>query len=233
MAREQVEPLIRTESLHTPGTSLIEIENTHNRAGGSIFPLDEMKKLRQLAVERGIGVHLDGARLWNAHVATGISLADYAKCADSVSVCFSKGLGAPIGSCIAGSSDFIDRGRRVRKMLGGGMRQVGLLAAAAIYAVENNIARFADDHANARYLAEELAKIEGITIDLDTVQTNIVIFDIVGIGMTAPDICAKWQERGTLALPISDSKIRIVTHLDVSSEECEEALAAFRKVVGA
>ncbi len=233
ITREQVEPLIRTESFHTPGTSLIEIENTHNRAGGSIFPLDEMKKLRQLADERGIRVHLDGARLWNAHVATGISLADYAKCADSVSVCFSKGLGAPIGSCIAGSKDFIERGRRVRKMLGGGMRQVGLLAAAAIYAVENNIERLADDHANARYLSEELAKIEGVSIDLDTVQTNIVIFDIAGTGMTAPDICAKWHKCGTLSLPISDSKIRIVTHLDVSSEGCEEAMAAFRKVVGA
>jgi threonine aldolase len=233
ITREQVEPLIRTESFHTPGTRLIEMENTHNRAGGSIFPLEEMKRLKHLADERRIGVHLDGARLWNAHVATGISLADYAKCADSVSVCFSKGLGAPIGSCIAGSKVFIERGRRVRKMLGGGMRQVGVLAAAAIYAVENNIARLADDHANARNLAEELAEIEGVTINLDTVQTNIVIFDIVGTGMTAPDICAKWQERGTLALPISDSKIRIVTHLDVSSEGCETGIAAFRKVVGA
>ncbi len=233
ITREQVGPLLKTESLHTPGTTLIEIENTHNRAGGAIFPFDEMQKLRRLADEFEIKVHLDGARLWNAHVATGIPLADYAKCADSVSVCFSKGLGAPIGSCIAGSRDFIENGRRVRKMLGGGMRQVGLLAAAAIYAIENNIARLADDHANARFLAEELSKIDSVIIDLDTVQTNIVIFDISRTNMTAPELCEKWKELGTLSLPISDSRIRIVTHLDVTSEQCEEAMVAFRKVVGA
>ena len=146
------QPVIRSRSLHTPGTTLICLENTHNRAGGTIFPLYELKKIRELADERGIGVHIDGARLWNAHVADGIRLTEYAKCADSVSVCFSKGLGAPIGSCCAGTKDFVDRARRVRKMLGGGMRQVGVLAAAAIYAVEHNIARLADDHANARYL---------------------------------------------------------------------------------
>jgi threonine aldolase len=233
ITREQVEPLLKAESMHSPGTRLICIENTHNRAGGTVFPLYEMKKLRALADERGIGIHLDGARLWNAHVAEKISLAEYAKNADSVSVCFSKGLGAPIGSCVAGKKEFIDKARRFRKMLGGGMRQVGVLAAAAIYAIENNIERLAEDHSNARYLAEGLAKIDGVSIDLNTVHTNIVIFDVSRSNMTAPEITEKWKEKGVLALPISDKKIRIVTHMDVTSEECEKALSLFKEAVGA
>lgn len=232
ITREQVEPLIKAESLHSPGTRLICLENTHNRAGGTVFPLEEMKKLRALADERGIRIHLDGARLWNAHVATGIPLADYARLADSVSVCFSKGMGAPIGSCLCGSKELIDIARRVRKMLGGGMRQVGVIAAAAIYALENNIGRLADDHANARILAEGLAKFEGVTIDLDTVHTNIVIFDVTKSGMTAPQVSEKWNEKGVLSIPFSERKIRIVTHLNVTSEECERAVQLFGEVVG-
>lgn len=233
ITREQVEPLLKEQSLHTPGTKLICMENTHNRAGGTVFPLYEMKKLRELADERGIRVHLDGARLWNAHVAEGISFEEYTSCADSVSVCFSKGLGAPIGSCIAGSKPFIDTARRVRKMLGGGMRQVGILAAAAIYAMENHIDRLKEDHENARLLAEGLSKIDGIRIDLDTVHTNIVIFDVAKTGITAPRIIEKWQKLGVLGLAISESRIRIVTHLDVTRQECETALEKFREVVGA
>jgi len=233
ITREMVEPLLKTASLHTPGTKLICVENTHNRAGGTIFPLEEMVKLRELANERGIRVHLDGARLWNAHVATGISFAEYADCADSVSVCFSKGLGAPIGSCIAGSGDFIESARRIRKMLGGGMRQVGIIAAAAIYAMEHNIDRLSEDHDNARLLAEGLMEIDGINLDLDTVHTNIVIFDVSGTGLTAPKIIEKWQKLGVLGLAISDSRIRIVTHLNVSKSDCETALEKFREVVAA
>jgi threonine aldolase len=233
ISREQIEPLIKTRSLHSPGTALICIENTHNRAGGTIFPLYEMKKIRELANSRGIGVHLDGARLWNAHVADGIRLAEYAVCADSVSVCFSKGLGAPIGSCCAGTKEFVDRARRARKMLGGGMRQVGVLAAAAIYAVEHNVARLADDHSNARYMAEQLAATRAVSIDLDSVHTNIVIFETSKSGMTAPDICAKWKELGVLSLPISEKRVRIVTHLDVAHEDCVEAARLFRQMVAA
>ncbi len=233
ITREQVEPLLKAESLHSPWTRLICLENTHNRAGGTVFPLYEMRKLRELADERGIGIHLDGARLWNAHVAERIPLSEYARCADSVSVCFSKGLGAPIGSCVAGSKDFVDKARRVRKMLGGGMRQVGLIAAAAIYAVQNNIERLAEDHANARCLAEGLAKIDEIGIDLDTVHTNIVIFDVSRTGMSASELAGKWKDKGVLSLPISDIRIRIVTHLDVTSDECERALLLFHEVLGA
>jgi threonine aldolase len=233
ITQEQVEPLLKTESLHTPGTRLICIENTHNRAGGTIFPLFEMRKLRALADERGIAIHLDGARLWNAHVADGIPLADYAECADSVSVCFSKGLGAPIGSCVAGTKEFVDRARRVRKMLGGGMRQVGIIAAAAIYAIENNIGRLAEDHSNARLLAEGLSKIEGVGVDLESVHTNIVIFDVSRSGRTAPEITEKWKEKGVLSLPVSGERVRIVTHLNVTSEDCERALDLFREALGA
>jgi len=233
ITREQVEPLIKAESLHSPGTRLICIENTHNRAGGTVFPLYEMKKLRALADERGIGIPLDGARLWNAHVAEKIPLAEYARCGDSVSVCFSKGLGAPIGSCVAGTKAFIGAARRVRKMLGGGMRQVGVLAAAAIYAIEHNIERLSEDHANARYLAEGLARIGGISVDLKSVHTNIIIFDVGRTGITAPEIANKWKEKGVLCLPISDKRIRIVTHLDVSSDECEKALPLFKEVIEA
>lgn len=233
ITREQVEPLLKSESLHSPGTKLICIENTHNRAGGSVFPIEEIRKLRELADERGIGVHLDGARLWNAHVATKISLSDYAGLADSVSVCFSKGLGAPIGSCVAGTREFIDKARRIRKMLGGGMRQVGVLAAAAIYAIENNIDRLADDHANARYIAEELAKVRGISINLDTVQSNIVIFDVAATGMTASELTEKWKAKGVLTLPISETRVRLVTHLDVSSDDCRMAMELFSAVMAA
>ena len=232
IVREQIEPLLRMRSLHTPGTRLICIENTHNRAGGTIFPLYEMRKLRELADERNIRIHLDGARLWNAHVAENISLADYAKCADSVLVCFSKGLGAPIGSCVAGSKKFIEEARRVRKMLGGGMRQVGIIAAAAIYAIENNIERLAEDHSNARFMAEQLSGINGITIDLDTVHTNIVIFDVNRTGLTAPEVTEKWSGKGILSLPISDAKIRIVTHLGISLDDCKDAVRAFEEAVG-
>lgn len=231
ITREQVEPLLKTESLHSPGTKLICIENTHNRAGGTVFPIEEMKKLRVLADERGIGIHLDGARLWNAHIATGIALDDYAELADSMSVCFSKGLGAPIGSCVAGSTGFIDRARRVRKMLGGGMRQVGVVAAAAIYAIENNVKRLAEDHANARHIAEKVAEIDGIAIDLDSVHTNIVIFDVAGTGKTAAEVADKWKSLGVLTLPISQTRIRVVTHLDVSSEDCRKASELFAEAV--
>ena len=173
--REEIEPYIKHESLHTPGTRVIAVENTHNHAGGTIFPLDEIQKISELARAHDIRMHLDGARIWNAHVATGISFSEYAKYFDSISCCFSKGLGAPIGSMIVGDADYIDKARRFRKMFGGGMRQVGILASAALYAVENNIPRMAEDHENARILAENLASIEGVNIDLESVQTNIVL----------------------------------------------------------
>ena len=228
--RGEIEPFIKKKSLHTPPTKLISIENTHNHAGGTIFPLQEIKKLRELADDHGIKMHLDGARIWNAHVATGISLDEYGKYFDSIQCCFSKGLGAPIGSIIIGRADFIERARRFRKMFGGGMRQVGILAAAALYAVENNIPRMAEDHENARYLAENLNAINGVNIDLDTVQTNIVIMDTASSGRTVPDLLAALKEEGVLAVQFGNTKIRCVTHLDIDHKDIKSAIEKFQMV---
>ncbi|MFH2054855.1 MAG: low-specificity L-threonine aldolase [bacterium] len=227
---DDVAPLIRGEDLHSPRTRIIEVENTHNRAGGTVFPLENIKALRALADERGLLMHLDGARIWNAHTATGVPLAEYAKYFDSISVCLSKGLGAPVGSMVIGDREFITAARRTRKMFGGGMRQVGLLAAAGIYALEHNLGRLQEDHDNARVLAENLAKLPGIEIDLDTVQTNIVIFEVAESGMNAVEALGKLKEQGVLAVPFGPTRIRCVTHLDVNSEQIETALKAFQKV---
>lgn len=230
---DDVRPLIRPDNLHAPRTRIVEIENTHNRAGGTIFPLENIKAISALAKERSLKMHLDGARIWNAHVATEIPLSEYAKYFDSISVCFSKGLGAPVGSAVIGDKAFIDQARRTRKMFGGGMRQAGLLAAAVIYALENNLQRLADDHENAKYLAESLNDIDGIDIDLDTVQTNIVILDIAKSGRTVPDVLAALKEKGVLAVQFGATTIRCVTHLDVSGNDITRAFKVFQKVFGA
>lgn len=225
----EVAPLIRGNDLHSPRTRIIEIENTHNRAGGTVFPLQNIKELRQLADKHGLSMHLDGARIWNAHVATGISFSEYAKHFDSISVCLSKGLGAPVGSMVIGDRAFIEEARRTRKMFGGGMRQVGILAAAGIYALEHNLGRLREDHDHARILAENLAKLPGVEIDLDTVQTNILIFDVATSGLSAAEAVQKFEEHGVLALAIGPTRVRMVTHLDVSSDQVENALKAFQK----
>ncbi|KPL03433.1 MAG: threonine aldolase, partial [candidate division Zixibacteria bacterium SM1_73] len=174
---EQILDHIRPQDIHIPPTTLICLENTHNRAGGTIYPIEEIKKIRKATKPLGIKMHLDGARLWNATVATGVPLDQYARWFDSVSVCLSKGLGAPIGSLITGDSDFIRVARRNRKMFGGGMRQVGIIAAAGIYSIENNFNRLIEDHRNAKALAQGLSKIPKISVDLESVQTNIVVID--------------------------------------------------------
>jgi len=228
--REEIEPHITPKSLHTPGTKVIEIENTHNHAGGTIWPIEEIKKIRELADEHGIKMHLDGARIWNAHVATGIPFDEYAKYFDTISVCFSKGLGAPIGSMCLSNADFIEKARRKRKMLGGAMRQVGIIASAALYGVEHNIPRMAEDHKNARHLAENLAEIDGIDIDMESVQTNIVIMDIASSGQTVPDALDKLKDEGVLAVQFGNTRIRCVTHLDVNADDMEIAIEKFKKV---
>jgi threonine aldolase len=151
MTAAEIRPLIRPLDIHSPRTRIVAIENTHNRAGGTIFPLEEMEAIRNLADEKGLLVHLDGARIWNAHVATGIPLTEYGRLADTLSVCLSKGLGAPIGSVVVGDFEFVQEARRTRKMFGGGMRQVGIIAAAGIYALEHNLKRLSEDHENAWY----------------------------------------------------------------------------------
>jgi len=183
-----------------------------------------------LADQHDIKMHLDGARIWNAHIATGIPLSEYGRYFDTIQCCFSKGLGAPIGSIVMGTGEFIERARRTRKMLGGGMRQAGIIAAAALYALENNIPRLAVDHANARYLAENLAKIPALEIDLNTVQTNIVIMDILRSGRQVPEVLERLKKSGVLAVQFGPTRIRCVAHLDVNREDMNRAISVFQSV---
>ncbi|MCX8116337.1 MAG: low-specificity L-threonine aldolase [Desulfobacterota bacterium] len=227
---EQIEEAIRPADAHYPVTRLICLENTHNRGGGSIYPIEKMAEIHRLAKSRGLSVHLDGARLWNASVATGIPPKAYAQYADSVSVCLSKGLGAPIGSLVAGSKGFIDRVHRFRKMFGGGMRQVGIIAAAGLYALDHHFERLSEDHQHAKQLALGLREIAGIGLDPDQVETNMVIFDVAGTGKTAHQIAGEMRDLGVLIHVLGKTQIRLVTHLDVTSEDIETALRAFRKV---
>lgn len=227
---EQVEEKIRPVSFHYPHSALIEIENTHNRAGGTIFPLEEIKSIKDVADKYELPLHLDGARIWNAHISTGIPFQEYAKYFDSVSVCFSKGLGAPIGSMLLGSTDFIKRAHRFRKMVGGGMRQVGIIAAGALYAVKNNISRLAEDHRKARMLGDAISACPHFQLNIDTVQTNIIIWKVDSPKYTAAQIIAKFNEKDILALEIGAGKIRAVCHMDVSFEEIESVIKVIRQL---
>jgi len=228
----QIEEAIRPDDHHFPITRLVCLENTHNRGGGSIYPIAKMVEIYRLAKSRGLLVHLDGARLWNASVAAGVQPNEYAQWADSVSVCLSKGLGAPVGSLVAGSRPFIDRVHRFRKMFGGGMRQVGILAAAGIYALDHHRERLKEDHQNAKRLALGLKGLKGISVDPDYVETNMVIFDVVNTGMTAPQVTEAMKREGVLIHAFGKMHIRLVTHLDVSNEDIDRALQAFERVLG-
>jgi threonine aldolase len=227
----QIEESIRPADHHFAVTRLICLENTHNRGGGSIYPLQKMAEIYRLAKSRELSVHLDGARLWNASVATGIKPQEYAQWADSVSVCLSKGLGAPIGSLVAGSKGFIDLVHRFRKMFGGGMRQAGIIAAAGIYALDHNLERLREDHQNAKRLAVGLKEIKGVSIDPKHVETNIVIFDFADTRMTAGQIAEAMKKERVLIHAFGKTQVRLVTHLDVTAEEIEKTLKAFKKVV--
>jgi threonine aldolase len=228
----QIEEAIRPEDHHFPVTKLVCLENTHNRGGGTIYPLEKMAEIYRLAQSNGLLVHLDGARLWNASVATGNKPYEYAQWADSVSVCLSKGLGAPIGSLVAGSKPFIDRIHRFRKMFGGGMRQVGIVAAAGIYALDHHLERLKEDHQNAKRLAVGLKEFRGVSIDPKHVETNIVIFDITDTGMTGSHIAETMKKEGVLIHAFGKTQIRLVTHLDVSNDDIEGALKVLEKVFG-
>jgi threonine aldolase len=207
-----------------PRTSLVAIENTHNRAGGRVFPQADVLAIAAFARERGLALHLDGARLWNASIASGLSAAELAAPFDSVSVCFSKGLGAPVGSAIAGSRDLVREARRFRKMLGGGMRQVGVLAAAALFALEKNLARLAEDHANARALGAALA--EAPEARVAPIETNIVMVELPGL--PAARVVAAAASRGVRVSAFGPERLRLVTHLDVPSAAIPVATAALR-----
>ncbi len=221
---EQIPGAVRSPVYYNPRTRLICLENTHNRAGGTIYPLEEIRKISSYARAHEISVHLDGARIWNAWVATGIQPKEYAQWFDSVSVCFSKGLGAPVGSAIAGSREFVDRARKVRKILGGGMRQAGIVAAAGIYALEHNVDRLKEDHAKARMFAEQLKSLPGFSIDMETIQTNIVIIDITGTRKSPSEIVTQLRALRVLLSEMSHTTIRAVMHLGVSMDQVKEAI---------
>lgn len=219
---DQVEPLIRPQSAYYMArTKVIEIENTHNRAGGTINPIENIKSIEALARKYNLYFHLDGARIWNASVETGITPAEYASYFDSVSCCLSKGLGAPVGSIIAGSKEFIKEAFRVRKAWGGGMRQMGFLAAAGLFALKNNIDRLKDDHEKAKQLSAAISKLGNASIDLSIVQTNIVMFSVKNISVE--DFLSKCHEKGLLLSTGKVGVIRAVTHMDVSFEEISKA----------
>jgi threonine aldolase len=215
-----IAPHIRGDNIHHPVTRVISIENTHNRAGGRIFPLDRMREIKSLADEHGLQVHLDGARLANASVATGISFETYASCADTVSICFSKGLGAPIGSIVVSSSETIPRARKKRKMFGGAMRQVGILAAAALYALDHHIERLKVDHENAARLGEIISSTEGIEL-LYPIETNIVVFRVDEKAYTLEGFLSTLAEHQVLAVPFGPSTVRMVTHLDITARDID------------
>jgi threonine aldolase len=223
---------VRAPNIHHPRNTLICLESTHNRGGGTVYPLETLREIRRFATERGLSVHLDGARLFNACVATGTRVNEVAAQADSVTFCLSKGLGAPVGSVVTGTRAFIDRARRARKVLGGGMRQAGVIAAAGIVALETMVDRLREDHENARLLAEGLANLPGVTIDLDLVQTNIVIFDVVRKDIDAPGLIVKLHEHGIKAFNINDQRIRMVTHKDVDRAGILRTLDVLRTLLG-
>jgi len=228
---EQVRAAIRPMNIHIPVTGLVCLENTHNRHSGVAFTPDEVAAVAAVAREHGIPVHLDGARIFNACVALGRQPWEYGTVVDSVQLCLSKGLGAPVGSLLVGSREFIREARRMRKLLGGGMRQVGVLAAAGLIALEKMVDRLAEDHANARRLAEGLAGLPSIGIDLGRVQTNIVIFHVHRPG-GAGQLVDGCRARKVKVHAIGPDSIRCVTHKDVDADDVERALAVIREVVG-
>ena len=219
-----VKPKIRTKSYHGAATALVSLENTHNLAGGSVTPPEVFDEVCDNSHNVGLAVHLDGARVFNASVALGIPVAQLTAKADTVMFCLSKGLGAPVGSLLVASAELIDRARIYRKALGGGMRQAGVLAAAGLIALEQGPQKLARDHDNARFLAEGLSRIPGIKINPAKVQTNILICDTTGTGITAAELSARLVRRGVLASAFGPYIIRFVTHLDVSREQCAQAL---------
>jgi threonine aldolase len=213
--------------LHDPVT-LVTAENTHNEAGGTIWPLDALGELTDAAADLGIATHLDGARLWNATAATGTPEATYARGFDTVTVCFSKGLGAPVGSAVAGSKPIIDRARRFKKMYGGGFRQAGIIAAGALHALEHHRDRLDTDHQNARRFAETVAEMPSVAVDLDSVQTNIVYFSTDRARQLVED-CSR---EGVATLEVAPGKIRAVFHMDVSPADTERAIEVVAKLIG-
>jgi len=228
---DRIEPAIRPLGPHAADTGCVELENTHNMAGGTVYPPEVIRDVCARAHGLGLRVHIDGARIFNAAAACGRSVRELCEPADTVMFCLSKALGAPVGSMLAGPRDLIAQARLYRKRLGGGMRQAGVLAAAALVALEQTPPRLAEDHENARLLAEGLANLRGVRVQPETPPTNIVIFDIRETGMPAAELSARLRERGVLINPVGPSALRAVTHYDVSRSGCLRALECVAAVL--
>lgn len=231
LSAEQIAQEIRSPVYYNPRVTLVCLENTHNKAGGIIYPLQEIVKIHTLAKKCNFMLHLDGARLWNASVATGIAPMEYAKYFDTISVCFSKGLGAPIGSALAGSKEKVERARKYRKIFGGGMRQVGIIAAAALYALDHNIDRLKEDHEKAKLFATAISSIHNLEVNLELVQTNIVIITIKDKMDDVHQLIKKLRENGVLLSEMDYNTLRAVTHLDVTFEQVERAAEVMKLVM--
>ncbi len=230
MTWKEIESALRPPGPHNAPTTLITIENTHNMCGGTVYPQETIDEICRKAHERALKVHVDGARIFNAAVATDTPASRIVRDADSVMFCLSKGLGAPVGSLLVSTAEAIARARLYRKRLGGGMRQAGVLAAAGIIALEDSPARLHEDHQNARYLANRLSEIPGIELDASRVATNIVIFDISGLGVSTAQFSRELKSRGILANGITPTHMRLVTHMDVSRKQCERAAGILAEV---
>ncbi len=227
----QLEDKIRPDDEHLVRTRLVCLENTHNRGGGRVYPLEKIRAISAWARRHGLAMHLDGARLWNAVVESGVAAVEWGRHFDTVSVCFSKGLGAPVGSALAGPRDLIARARRIRKLFGGGMRQAGVIAAAAIYALDNHIDRLADDHRHARVISEAIADAPGMRLVPPTVESNLVWFEVDADLGTENEVADAFKERGILVFAASKQTLRACTHLDVSASQAERAADAVRQIV--
>lgn len=228
LTRAQLEDKVRPDDGHYVRTRLVWLENTHNRGGGRVQPVAAVAEISTWARSHGLAMHLDGARLWNAVAASGVAAADWGRHFDTVSVCFSKGLGAPVGSAIAGPSALIRKAHRLRKVFGGGMRQAGVIAAGALYALENHVGRLADDHRNARVLARAVAETDGVTLESGPVETNLVWVEVEPSLGTAAEVAARLRAEGVLVSALGPQVIRACTHLDVSAAQVEYAADRIR-----
>jgi len=227
---KDVKAAIRPQNIHFPEPTLICLENTHNRHGGTTITPDQIKAISEIAQEHHLNLYLDGARIFNAAVALRVDVKEFTKYVDNLMFCLSKGLCCPVGSLLVGTGEFIERARKLRKVLGGGMRQAGIIAAPGVVALEKMIDRLKEDHRNARALAEGIAKIEGVQIDLSSVQTNIVCFDISKLGTSNEMFLSKLKQKGILALTMAENKVRMVTHRGIEKEHVEKSIAAIESV---
>jgi threonine aldolase len=231
MDARAVEQKIRSENIHYPKTSLICVENTHNMAGGRVVPLAAMKKIHDVGKNHGIPVHLDGARIYNAATYLGVEAREIAKYCDSVNVCLSKGLCAPVGSVLAGSREFIERARKFRKMLGGGMRQAGILAAAGIIAIEKMTKRLKEDHDNALLLAKGLNSLEGVSVDIGRVQTNLIMVDFGGTGLNGMQVAERLKQNGVLINGSSSPVVRFAVHYYITRDDVKRTVEAVDRII--